>query len=202
MLEQSFWVDDPISLLKDLNPFPNSSMTMNERYNAFTRLVIIITVVMFYMDFQYALQFFLLALLFIIILKYSSKKKEENFGIPPTYIEGSCPMTTVPPLYAEEWQIPPPIYDEYSLIPEEQVNSGEQYPYPVYGQYMTKSSVLPYQEGMMNNRPLRDLKPFMTDEFSRNAIQFREDMIRPFVNKINREYRHGCFDQISPYSSW
>lgn len=204
MSNEQFWADDPMGLLSDLNPFPNTNMSLNEKFNALTRLVILITAVMFYMEFNYTLQFFLIAILMILLLqRVAANKQKDNFGIPPTYVEGSCPMTTVPPLHAEEWQSPPPAYDQYSLIPEETPEEQlKRYPYPVYGQYITQSSILPYQEDMTTNRPLKDAQPFIVDEFTRNQLQYRADMIRPFVNKLNRQYRHGCYDQISPYSSW
>lgn len=203
MANQQFWADDPLSLLSDLNPFPNSKMSSNEKYNAITRLIIIISLIMLYMDFKYTLYFLIISLLLILLLKHYSDKKTEKFSTSSTYLNFPETMPTVTPLNAEEWQIPPPVYDEPSIqVEENPIKIQEQYPYPIYGQYISQSSMIPYQEEATTNRSLQDVKPFMTQEFMRNELQYRNDMTRPFINKINREFRGGCYDSVSPYNSW
>lgn len=209
---EKFWVDDPSVLISNLQLLPTQDMSLDQKLNALTRLAIICAVVMYFMEFEYWLVFFITAILIIICLKYLSvNSKKEGFTIPPTYVDGAAPMTTVPPLFAEEWQIPPPAYDIYNMSEMENpwtelaCQSQEcltSQPYPIYGQYISDTTVLPSEEEEIKNRPLRDAQQYMVDARTRDEIDYRNNMTRLYVNKINREYRAGCFDQITPYSSW
>ena len=130
-------------------------------------------------------------------------KNKEGFSIPPTYVDGAEPMTTIPPLHAEEWQVPPPIYDEYTNAPAPE---GKCYEYkeerPIFGQYVSSHKLFPYQGNEIANKPLTDAQLYMNDEFTRDTLQFRNDMTRTFVNKLDRWYKNSCYDQISPYNSY
>lgn len=212
MHEQKFWLDDPCCLFSDFELLPRKDMTTNEKLNALTRLVIIIAVVMYVMNYEYWFNFLVISLLIIIVSRYLYKNsRKEGFSMNPTYTEGSAPFTTVPPLFAEELQLPPPSYDEYTWTgvssPQSDLACASQecltqYPYPIYNQYITDTTVLPSEEEEIRNRPLKDVQIYMTDAFTRDSMDFRNNMTRLFVNRLNREYRHGCFDQITPYSSW
>lgn len=209
---EKFWVDDPTALISNFQLLPSKDMSLNEKLNTLTRLAIICSVVMYFMEFEYWLIFLITSILIVVSLKYLSvANKKEGFSIPPTYADGSAPMTTVPPLFAEEWQIPPPAYDIYNMsdmenpwteLACESQQCLNQQPYPIYGQYISDTTVLPSQEEEIKNRPLKDAQQYMTDAFTQDQLDYRNSMTRLFVNKINREYRSGCFDQISPYTSW
>ena len=206
-----FWLTDPCELVSNPSLIPTKEMSLNEKLNSVTLLVLLGTVIMWFLDYEYWYLFLVGGLALIIIIKIISERKKEHFTIPPTYVDGSSPMTTVPPMFAEEWQIPPPAYDVYNMSDVEnpynqlaynsQIDLNKQ-PYPIYSQYISDTTVLPQEEEELKNRPLRDAQFYMTDAVTRDEITFRNDMIRPFVNRINREYNHGCFDQITPYSSW
>ena len=198
-MDNTFWLDNPCILFTNLNFIPASNLSLNERLNALTRIVLVTTGVLYYIEYQYWSVFLLASLLIIFGIKITSK--QEDFTIPPTYIEGAEPMTTVPPLFAEEWQSPPPIYDEYTNSPPAcpSYESGDDR--PIYGQYITYNNLEPYTANELSNRPLDNAKLFMNDEFTRDTLQFRNDMSRGFVNKLDRWYRHGCYDQISPANS-
>jgi len=211
-----FWIDDWCSLFSDFSMLPTNQMSLNEKLNALTRLVIVLSIVMYFMEYEYWLCFLTLSILIIFLIKYFDSKgndKKEGFSIPPTYTCGSCPFTTVPPLFAEEKQLPPPAYDiidaQGSVSPWDEAACDSQeclknYSYPVFGQYISSSTMLPHQENEVRNRPLKSTEMYMNDSFTNNTLQFRNDMTRLYVNKINREYRglNGCYDQITPYSSW
>ncbi len=212
-----FWIDDWCALFSDFSLLPTNSMSLNEKLNALTRLVIVLSIVMYFMKYEYWLCFLILSVLIIFLIKYFDGKnrgKKEGFSIPPTYTCGSCPMTTIPPLFAEEKQLPPPAYDIIdavgSVSPWDEAGCESQeclkdYSYPIFGQYITSTTMLPNEENEVRNRPLKDAQYYMTNSFTDNVLQFRNDMTRLFVNKINREYRGGntgCYDSITPYSSW
>ena len=212
----NFWIDDWCALFSDFNLLPSNGMSLNEKLNALSRLVIILSIVMYFMNYEYWLCFLTLSLLIIFVIKYFDSKggNKEGFSIPPTYTCGSCPMTTVPPLFAEEKQLPPPAYDIIdavgSVSPWDEAGCESQeclknYSYPVFGQYISPSTQLPHVENEMRNRPLKDAEYYAVNSYTDNVLQFRNDMTKLFVSKINREYRGGiggCSDQITPYSSW
>jgi len=210
--KMQFWLNDPCSLARNITLLPAPDMGINEKLNSLTRLILIIGLVLWALDYKYWLMFIIGALLCIVVLKYlSDSKKSEGFTIPPTYADGASPMTTVPPLFAEEWQIPPPAYDvinmedinnPYNQAACESQETLLQKPYPIFSQYISDTTIIPSEEEEYKNRPLREVQNYATDSFTRDQIEFRNNMMRPFVNRLNREYKHGCFDQISPYSSW
>ena len=159
---------------------------------------------MLLMDYKYWFTFLALGIITLMLFKIlDSGKEKEGFTIPPTYIDGAEPLTTIPPIHAEEWQVPPPIYDEYTNAPSPE---GKCYEYkedrPIFGQYISSNRLFPYQGNQLENKPLTDAQLFMNDEFTRDTLQFRNDMVRGFVNKVDRWYRHGCYDQISPLNSY
>lgn len=194
-----FWIDDPLILLTDFQLVPKADLSFDEKLNTLTRLVIIISVGMFAMEYPQWHMFLLVGLLFILILKIANNRRE-GFSIPATYVDGAEPMTTVPPLHAEEWQSPAPIYDEYTNAPMQVTEVEDER--PIVGQYISASNLFPFQKNEINTRPLTDAQLYMNDEFTRDALQFRNDMTRNYVNKIDRMYRHGCADQISPWNSY
>lgn len=201
MDQNKFWLEDPCVLVTDFNIIPNAKLTLNEKLNALSRLVLIISGGMYAMEYKYWSTFLLVGILIILVIKVLGDKKIEGFSIPPTYVDGAEPVTTVPPLHAEEWQIPPPIYDEYTNTPDDCEMIPQTDERPVYGQYITSNRLFPYQTQVTHNGTLNDAQLFMNDEFTRDTMQFRNDMTRNYVNKLNRYYRQGCNDPISPWNS-
>lgn len=208
--KQKFWLDDPAILIKDFTLTMNKDncSDMNLKLNILTRIIFIITIIMYAVEFEYWYFFLGISLLIIFGLKIVSCKSievKEHFSIPPTYIDGAEPMTTVAPLFAEEWQIPPPIYNEYTNSPLNP-KCNENFDYiedtPVFGQYIGPNNLFPYQRTDVASMTLNDSKLFMNDSFTDDALKFRNDMSRNFINKMNRIYKNGCYDQISPYDSY
>lgn len=200
--KEKFWLRNPCVLL-DCNIFPTKDLDTNERLNALTRLLIIVTLIMYMVDYKYYLYFFIAGLIVILLMKVLDEKDiQEDFTIPPTYTDGSEPITTIPPLHAEEWQSPPPIYDEYTNIPSYTPCDYFQDERPIFGQYISSDRLLPHNTNETNNRTLEDAQIYMNDEFTKDTMQFRNDMTRTYVNKLDRWYRQGCYDQISPWNSY
>ena len=205
MTKDKFWLYNPLILLTDFKLIPSETMTLDEKLNAFTTIIFIITIIMILYDNAYWYIFLILGILIVFIIKImcDQKNDQEGFSIPPTYIDGAEPLTTVPPLFAEEWQVPPPIYDEYTNAPSPE---GKCLEYtedrPIFGQYITSSRLFPYQNDQLQNIPLNDAQLYMTSEFDRDSLRFRNDMTRGFVNKLDRWYRSGNYDTISSYNSY
>jgi hypothetical protein len=216
-MSQNFWLDDPCALFTPDGPtfLPTTNMSKNQKLNAISRSIILLSILMFYCDFgvdqgfhHLWLDFFLVGLIFVIIFKYKDSTSYKEGYVNPTYLEGTLydGLTVVPPIFSEEWQIPSPVYDEYTLLPEvdniPEVDSFGGNDRPVYGQYITNSNMLPHNMPETRNMSLEDTKLYMNDEFTNDTIQFRNDMMRTTINKMNREYRNSCFDQISPGNSF
>jgi hypothetical protein len=208
--KEEFWLDNPCILLKHFDLIPSYDKTLNEKLNCLSRIVIIITLILYYMENKYWLVFLLIGLLAIFLVKIVSTAKgekgnesKEGFSIPATYVEGSYPMSTVPPLYAEEWQVPPPIYDVYNNTVRdgdfESVEVLEEA--PMIGEYITNPSVLPHSAQSIEKMTLSDAKLYMNNEFDVDQIQYREDMTRIYKNSVDRWYKSGCNDAYSPYNS-
>lgn len=210
---EKFWMNDPAILVKKFNLLPSLELSLNEKLNALTRIIFIITIIMLCFDFPYWYWFLIIGLLIIMAIKIICSKYcdndrlrgnyNENFSIPPTYIDGSEPMTTISPIYSEEIQSPSPIYDTYDNASGPEGECGEIVEdRPIFGQYISSNRLFPYQQGELNNRPLNDSLLYMNNEWSRDQLQFRNDMTRTFINKLDRAYKLGCADSISPTNSY
>ncbi len=201
-----FWLNDPCVLVTDFNLAPNSSLSMNEKLNALTRIILLGSIIMYAMDYQYWFVFLIVGILIVLAIKLLSVQNnnmKEGFSIPPVYVDGAEPVTTIPPIHAEEWQVPPPIYDEYTNAPSPEGKCGEYNEQrPIYGQYISAHRLFPYQGQELQNKSLNDAQLYMNDEFTRDTLQHRNDMIRTFTNKLDRTYKSGCYDSISPWNSY
>lgn len=170
-----FWAKDPGVLFQNFAIFPTPNMTKNEKLNALTRLAIVVSIIMYFMEYQHWFIFLVLSLLVIVILAYAGdsesfatktmKSEEteneesdvdtensiiEKFTVTPTYVGTDFQQTVVSPTYSEEWQNPPRAYDLYTNVPYPDNPDTFDTPmmpqsYP-YGQYLTKTNLLPSDE--------------------------------------------------------
>jgi len=93
-MNQTFWLENPLSLFKDIKIMPKNDMDMEEKINCITRLVVIIFLIIYLFDYKYSFLFFLLSIIFIIILYYLQKNMrsiKENYS-PIQYIKQSEKM--------------------------------------------------------------------------------------------------------------
>lgn len=202
-----FWLDVTV-LLKSLAVLPTSEMSVDEKLNALTRLSIIISLVLYVMlDSQQWLQFLLMAIGVIVVLFLINKVRtsREGFAITPTYSSDDFHQTTVAPLFAEEWQNPPPEYDLMTEVPETESFSAPLTPqsYP-HGQYLTRTNLLPGDERAihMGNGSLKTAREMAGSFWLRNDLAFREDMTRIYKKRLQRRFRHNCNDTFSPFHSY
>ena len=74
----NFWLEDPSALFQTLDVVPNQDMTDAERLNAMTRVVILITAVMFIVKFPLWWAFLAIGIIVSIILWYIVKDRHES----------------------------------------------------------------------------------------------------------------------------
>lgn len=210
--ENKFWVENPCALFSELDIIPKKDMPRYEKLNSLTRLLIIIVIILYFVGYKHWLIFLLIGLLLIIIFNYyqfnnkNDEQQTEDFTITPTYTGTDFQQTVVAPTYAEEWQIPPPAYDIYTNVPDgedtfETPLLPQSYP---YGQYLTKTNLLPSDEYYIHNQcgGTRNAREYANSTFLRNDLAYRENISRIYKKKLNRRFRNNCSDVFSPYQSY
>ena len=65
---ESFWLNDPKALLCNFNIMPTADMSVAQRLNALTRLLLVVTVVLYVLDYEQYLSVLILGLLLIVFL--------------------------------------------------------------------------------------------------------------------------------------
>jgi hypothetical protein len=76
MSSERFWLEQPICLLSSTTLIPNCTMTTAARLNALTRLIILISLVLYFFCLCQWWLFLLLGLLLVIILYYLDPHKK------------------------------------------------------------------------------------------------------------------------------
>lgn len=216
-----FWLEDICLLFTEPAFFPGPGMTRNEKLNALTRLAILITCVLYFMDYPQWLTFLGISVGALVLMAYMGSKKsisepaeverqKENFTIVPTYTGTDFQQTIVSPTYSEEWQVPPPAYDLYTQVPHADNENTFETPlkpqsYP-YGQYLTKTNLLPSDEyythlGCGGSARARE---YQNSAFLRHRIAFQDNMSRIYKKKLERRFRSNGTgsDTFSPYYSF
>lgn len=227
-----FWAKDPCVLFQNFAIFPTPDMTKNEKLNALTRLAIMVSIIMYFMEYQHWFIFLVLSLLVIVILAYASDPETfatksmisensasvdaeeesdtgiERFTVTPTYVGTDFQQTVVSPTYAEEWQNPPPAYDLYTNVPSTMYPNTFETPlkpqsYP-YGQFLTRTNLLPGDEYYthLGCGGPRTARSYVNSTFLRNDLAFRDNMIRLYKKKLNRRFRQSNNDTFSPFNSY
>ena len=204
---EKFWIDDPCEIF-DIRIFPTADMTKDEKLNALTRLTILVSIALYASKYNQWYIFLIVSLLLIMAVKTRNKTPpmlKEDFTLVPTYTSTDMNVTTVAPLFAEEWQIYPPSYDLYTNTPPQTTFKEPPTPqsYP-YGQYLTRSNLLPSDEHATHllNGGTRQAREYVNNSFLRNELGFRENMTRLYKKKLARRFRHNCNDTFSPYHSY
>jgi hypothetical protein len=205
---EKFWTEDPCVLFTNIRFFPTDDMSKDAKLNALTRLSLLVTAILYFMNYDFWITFLLVSLLAIILFKYGGRrdpKDKEDFTIVPTYANPNMQTTTVAPIFSEEWQIPPPIYDIYENVPQDDTFEEPLLPqsYP-YGQYLTRTNLLPSDEQavrLLNGGP-RQAKAYINNSFMRHELAFRDNLSKIYKKKLARRFRHNTNDTFSPFSSY
>lgn len=75
-----FWIEDPSCLIQTLDIVPNAEMTNIERLNAMTRVIIVISAIMFILKFPLWWLFLGLGIIVVVVLWYIIKERENFYG--------------------------------------------------------------------------------------------------------------------------
>jgi len=75
----NFWFEDPSVLFQTFEIMPNQEMTDAERLNAMTRVIIIITAIMFIVKFPLWWMFLVIGIISVIVLWYIIKGRSEEY---------------------------------------------------------------------------------------------------------------------------
>jgi hypothetical protein len=202
----SFWGKDPCSLFSNLSIIPCPEMSKDEKLNSITRLVLLICLVLYFMEYKNWLVILVISLS-IILLVYVTSKNREGFTLTPTYTDTDFTQTTVAPLFAEEWQIPPPAYDlmQTNPLPSPPLFEEPMLPqsYP-YGQLLSGTNLLPSDEYMthMLDGGTQQARSYANSAFLRSRLAFQDNMSRVLKKKLRNRFRGNCSDTYSPYSSY
>ena len=76
----NFWFEDPSALFQTFDVIPNQDMTDAERLNAMTRVIILITAVMFIVKFPLWWMFLVIGIIAVIVLWYIVKGRDELYA--------------------------------------------------------------------------------------------------------------------------
>jgi len=224
-MTEKFWIESPDVLFMNIRLVPTSSMTKDEKLNVMTRVALVVSGALYFMNYEYWFTFLILSLLVIILLKYGGDAKDkkdgftttadatlagetslkEDFTLVPTYASPDMNVTTIAPLFSEEWQVYPPAYDIYVNTPpdisfQEPLNP-QSYP---YGQYLTRTNLLPSDEYAthMLNGGSKQARSYINSSFTRHTLAFRDNMTKLYKKKLARRFRQNTNDTFSPFSSY
>jgi len=106
-MENKFWTEDLTMLFRGMAILPNGSMTDVEKLNALTRLVIIVTIVLYLLKNRHCWTFLVVGLVVIITLYYTRTTTVENFT--PDRFGCNMPRSAaitpivVPHIYGNSW---------------------------------------------------------------------------------------------------
>ncbi|MEO7398152.1 MAG: hypothetical protein ABIW84_06270, partial [Ilumatobacteraceae bacterium] len=73
---ERMWIEDPLALLTDFTLIPRAKMSLEQKMNVITRIVIIVWILLLVVKYRHATVFFLATILVIVILYYSRKRHE------------------------------------------------------------------------------------------------------------------------------
>ena len=93
---ERFWLEEPISLFRNTSLVPQCGMTTGARLNALTRLILIITLILYLSKFGRWWLFLLLGLLLIIVLYYLDQQSQTNLAVVENYVCYSRPSNVHP----------------------------------------------------------------------------------------------------------
>jgi hypothetical protein len=79
MTDEKFWLQDPLVLLNLCNLIPTAVMSKNERLNALTRLLLLISGGLYWLDYKQYYLVLLLGLIVIVVLHCQNNSSAEHF---------------------------------------------------------------------------------------------------------------------------
>lgn len=211
---EKFWTEDISVLVNNIRLLPTKDMSREEKSNVLMRLVIIASIVLYFVKWEWWLHFLFASTIIIIFLNYNevgcAKNIREGFTVVPTFGPGdpAIAQTFISPSFAEEWIVNPALNAETTILngsgndlpSSTLLLDNEVRPYP-YGQYLTSTNLMPSTEaqlasisqqgkgGLLNrNGGAISAKEYANSEFTRASLAFRENMQTTYRNMMNRRY--------------
>lgn len=74
----TFWVEAPFCLLTDFRVIPREEMTLEQKMNTITRIVILVFLVMLIAKYKHAMAFLLISIVLIVILYYAKRRRVDE----------------------------------------------------------------------------------------------------------------------------
>jgi hypothetical protein len=74
----SFWLSNPLKLFDDINLIPRENQPYAERLNILTRLILLISIILYMLKIKESLQFLIFGIVLIIILYYSQRDQMQQ----------------------------------------------------------------------------------------------------------------------------
>lgn len=214
MSNEKPWFEDICSLFNSWCFVPSADMSLGQKVNSVSRLVLVATGVAWGLGYK-KWQYILIIGTAVVVIMYVTGKRTEGFTVPgtitstPGYYDGNFPTTVVSPVYAEEHQVPPPAYDIVTEVYSDDCDDDEvqevklepaSYP---YGQYLTRTNLLPTDEYYVHLEDgLTNARTFVNNAFTRNDVAHRDNIMRVYKKKLQRRFRHNCHDTFSPWHSY
>jgi hypothetical protein len=73
---EPFWAEDPVALLTDFSLVPRAKMSLEQKLNVITRIVIIVWILLLIIKYKHATLFLMTSLLVIVLIYYSKRRHE------------------------------------------------------------------------------------------------------------------------------
>ena len=210
---ERFWLEKPIDLFKSLNPVPDCNAGLATKMNSLSRMVIVIALFMYALDYNFWLPFLIAGLLAIVLIYYSQQNKGQNNGqrenFSPIFNTNQYGVNNVEGNYNQ---------DDYSQ-PEQAENvlsNGEEIiGYNLNGNYSDQQSQVTNTKGVSENEvypsdSYDDWKNSTNDysfdssidqgvkwrqdaesEYLKSVIQFRTDITKEIAEKMSKQRRPG-----------
>ena len=83
MSSSLFWTSDPSILIKNRQLIPDENMSLSETYNTYTRILIIVALLLWYNEYEYTMPVFIIGII-LIVISYNNTSKKEGFKFPNT----------------------------------------------------------------------------------------------------------------------
>ena len=81
MDQNKFWIEDPCVLVTDFNIIPNATLSLNEKLNALTRLILLTSAGMYAMEYKYWATFLVVGILIVLVIKVLGNNQREGFSV-------------------------------------------------------------------------------------------------------------------------
>jgi Family of unknown function (DUF5762) len=140
--DNDIWINNPSKLIQSLNIFPSSNFSYQENFNSITRMVILISIILFITKYKYAFNFLLVSIIIILIIYFITTK-----DMSKSFNKMNTPINITTPSHDSSWSnnmnhITTPSHDSsWSNMNHQYSSHITKLPYPAYD--ISNSSHMP-----------------------------------------------------------